>query len=217
MSNLNQTTAPRRVRSALMAGTAALAIVGAATGAGLLSTENASAENVSAKVEPVQAYDFADLVEAVEPAGELAGQVGLGQGRQRIDHFRQRRRLGVSAVGGGPRRPHDCGRLRQVADIVVGEREQHRVGALDQQRADQARLGVAELGRAGERGKAVAALRVGHGAQIGLDQPKLAEAARLVGEAVEEMGEGLHDAMLTHGTGLRITRLPSTRTRPRPG
>ncbi len=68
MSHFNQTTAPRRVRSVLMAGTAALAIAGAATGAGLLSPEYASAENVSAKVEPVQAYDFADLVEAVSPA-----------------------------------------------------------------------------------------------------------------------------------------------------
>jgi len=60
----------RRVRSALMAGGAALAIVGAATGAGLLSPERAEAENVSKKVQApaTNPFDFANLVEAVSPA-----------------------------------------------------------------------------------------------------------------------------------------------------
>ncbi|MCT8971186.1 Do family serine endopeptidase [Microbaculum marinisediminis] len=68
MPQFNSDRAPRRIRSALMAGTAALAIVGTAAGTGLLNPEHAAAENVSAKVQPIQTYDFADLVEAVSPA-----------------------------------------------------------------------------------------------------------------------------------------------------
>jgi len=68
MPHFNPTTTPRRVRSVLLAGTAAFAVAGLAAGTGMLNPEQAVAENVSAKVQPVQAYDFADLVEAVSPA-----------------------------------------------------------------------------------------------------------------------------------------------------
>jgi serine protease Do len=68
MSNIEHSATTRRLRSALMAGTAALAVVGIAAGGGLLTPNGAVAENVSAKVQPVQTFDFADLVEAVSPA-----------------------------------------------------------------------------------------------------------------------------------------------------
>ncbi len=68
MTLFNTDTASRRLRSALMAGTAALAIAGAAAGTGVLNPDRAAAENVSAKVQPVQTFDFADLVTAVKPA-----------------------------------------------------------------------------------------------------------------------------------------------------
>ncbi|MEJ8573093.1 DegQ family serine endoprotease [Microbaculum marinum] len=70
MPHNHRATEPRRFRSVLMAGTAALAIAGGAAGTGLLTPDNASAENVSAKVQApaVNPFDFADLVEQVSPA-----------------------------------------------------------------------------------------------------------------------------------------------------
>ena len=75
------------------------------------------------------------------------------------------------------RRPHQRDGLRQIADVVVGQREQHRIGALGDQRADHARLGMLERQRAGERRERIAAIGIGHGAEIIRDQPQLAVAA----------------------------------------
>ncbi len=58
-------------------------------------------------------------------------------------------------------RPHQRDGLGQVADIVVGQLEQHRIGALGDQRADHARLGVLERERAGERRQCPAAFGIG--------------------------------------------------------
>ena len=69
--------------------------------------------------------------------------------------------LGPSPLRGRASRPHQRDRLRQVADIVVGQCEQHRIGALGDQRADDAGLGVAERQRAGDRRQRVAAVRIG--------------------------------------------------------
>lgn len=94
MSHSHEATATRRVRSALMAGTAALAIVGGAAGAGLLTPENAAAENVSSKVQAPAAnpFDFADLVEAVSPAVvsvEVEGKsVSMTRGGPNMPDFR---------------------------------------------------------------------------------------------------------------------------------
>ena len=89
---------------------------------------------------------------------------------------------------------HQRHRLRQITDIVIRQLEQHRVGALRNQRADHAGLGMLERQRAGQSRQRIAALRIGRGAQIIRDQPQLVVAARLVGEAVEQFGERVHGA-----------------------
>ena len=93
---------------------------------------------------------------------------------------------------GAGRRPHQRDRLREVADIVPRQLEQHRIGALGDQRADHVRLGVLERQRIGERGQRPAALRVARAGEIVGHQPQLVVAAGLVGEAVEQFGEAVH-------------------------
>ena len=113
----------------------------------------------------LQQRPAAGLVERVEPARELRRQLRLAE-RGRAS--RPPRRATACAFGLLRRigRPHQRDRLRQVADIVVGQLEQHRIGALGDQRADHAGLGVLERQRAGQRRERVAALRVGRGAEI---------------------------------------------------
>ena len=89
-------------------------------------------------------------------------------------------------------RPHQRDGFGEIADIIVGQREQHRIGALGDQAADQARFGVREAQRAGERGQRPAALGIGRRAEIIRHQPQLVVAAGLVGEAVEKFGEAVH-------------------------
>ena len=126
----------------------------------------------------------AGLVERIEPARELRRQSDLpserGCRRERgwasITPPRERvagaaggalsvlHPLLRSALAGG-RRPHQRDRLGEIADIVVGQLEQHRIGALGDQRADDAGLGVLERQRAGERRQRIAALGIGRGAR----------------------------------------------------
>ena len=89
-------------------------------------------------------------------------------------------------------RPHQRDRLGEIADIVIGQPEQHRIGAIGDQIADQPRLGVLERQRAGQRRQRVAAVGIGGLAKIGREQPQLVVAAGLVGEAVEQFGEAVH-------------------------
>ena len=136
----------------------------------------------------------AGLVERVEPARELTGELRLAEGGERLDHLRQRR-LGAGidvVVGAGRRRPHQRNRLGEIADIVPRQLEQHRIGALGDQRADHVRLGVLERERIGERGQRPAAIRVGRAAEIVGHQPQLVVAAGLVGETIEQFGEAVH-------------------------
>ena len=133
------------------------------------------------------------LVERIEPGGKLRGQLGFAERRQCGDDMGE---------GGGVRRaarrghawrgPHQRHRLRQVAHVIVGQREQHRLGALGDQRADDAGLGVAERERAGDRRERVAAIRIGRFAEIIRQQPQLGVAAGLIGEAIEQRGEAVH-------------------------
>jgi hypothetical protein len=89
-------------------------------------------------------------------------------------------------------RPHQCDGFREIADIVVGQGEQHRVGALGDQGADEAGLGVLERQRAGERRQRIAALGIGRRAEKLGHQPQLGVAAVLIGEAIEQFGEAVH-------------------------
>ncbi len=82
-------------------------------------------------------------------------------------------------------RPHQRDCLREIADIVVGEAEQHGIAALHDQVADQAGLGVLERQRAGQRRQRVAAIGIADLAEVSLQQPQLVVAAGLVGEAIQ--------------------------------
>jgi hypothetical protein len=75
---------------------------------------------------------------------------------------------------------------------MVGHAEQHRIGALLHQAADQAGLGLLEHEGVGQGREGIAALRIGGVAEIVHEQPQLGVAARLVGEAVEKGGEAVH-------------------------
>ncbi len=135
------------------------------------------------------------FVEPVEPRGEPGRQLRLAERGQGGDDLRQRRDRGRLRAGIlGRRRPHQRHRLGEVADIVVGQREQHGIGALGDQGADQAGLGVSERQRPGDGGQRVAALGIGRGAEIIGEQPQLGIAAGLIGEAVEQGREAVHEA-----------------------
>lgn len=68
MSGHSTPTSVRRLRSALLGGAAALAIVGAAAGTTVLNPPAATAKDITARVQTTAPFDFADLVEAVSPA-----------------------------------------------------------------------------------------------------------------------------------------------------
>src|SRR5258707_926695 len=89
-------------------------------------------------------------------------------------------------------RPHQRHRLREIADVIIRQSEQHGIGARGDQIADQPRLCVFERERAGERGERVAAVGIFDLAKIVCEKPQLVVAAGLVGEAIEQFGEAVH-------------------------
>ena len=100
------------------------------------------------------------------------------------------------------RRPDQRGGLGEIAHVIVREREQHRVDPRFHQPADHRRLGLAEAEVAGHGGQRPAPLRVGRMGEIILQQTQLGVAARLIGEAVEEMGEVVHAAASSAGAAV---------------
>ena len=133
------------------------------------------------------------LIELVEPARQLLWQLGLAEGAQRGDDFGECRRGWVVVAGREcPLRPHQRHRLGEIADIIIGQSEQHGVGAVGDQVADQSGFCVFERQRAGQRRQRVAAVGIGRVAKIRRDQPQLVVAAGLIGEAVKQFGEAVH-------------------------
>ena len=102
------------------------------------------------------------------------------------------RRRRVVVAGQSRLRPHQRHRLREVADVIIRQPEQHRIGAIGDEVADQSRLGVLERQRAGQRRQRIAAIGIVGLAKIGRDQPQLVVAAGLIGEAIEQFGEAVH-------------------------
>ena len=109
-------------------------------------------------------------------------------------------------------RPHQRHRLREIADVIIRQREQHRIGAVGDQVADQSRLGMLERQRAGQRRQRVAAIGICRLAKIRREQPQLVVAAGLVGEPVEQFGETVHGAASSRPAPLRLR--PRRRNRP---
>ena len=85
-------------------------------------------------------------VEPVEPAGDQAAHLRPAGAAQGLDDIGEPGRFGI-----GLRLPQQRRRFRQIADIVVGQREQHLVGLFAGQVADRAGLGVGKIQIAGER------------------------------------------------------------------
>ena len=102
-------------------------------------------------------------IQRVEPAGEQPRHLGSARGAQPVDDPRPGMAAGPST---GRLRPDQRHRLRQVADVVVGQPEQHRIDPLLDELAHQRRLDVTLRQPAGHRGERPAAVRVGRGRQI---------------------------------------------------
>ena len=135
-----------------------------------------------------------DFVQLVEPAGELRRQFGLAEGAQRGDDIGERGRRRFAVVLAHQRRgPHQRHRFGEIADVIVGQGEQHRVGARGDQTTDKSGLGVLERQCAGQRSQRVAAIRIRRLAKICGDQPQFVIAAGFVGKTVEQFGETVHE------------------------
>ena len=130
------------------------------------------------------------LVERVEPAGDAPGQIELAAAQALDDIGQRQRRAGNVRIGLS--RPDQRRRFREVADIVVGQREQCRVDAFPDQGADHRRLGPGETKLAGQRGQRQSPVRVRRVSQIIDQQAQLAIAGRLEAETVEQFRERPH-------------------------
>ena len=109
-------------------------------------------------------------------------------------------------VGRAGRRPDQRDGLGEVADEVVGEREELGVDAGGGDVAQQRRLDRGDVEAAGQRGERPAAVGVGRGPQVVGDQPELGVARRREGEAFEEIGEAAHGARLPRSRARRERR-----------
>ena len=132
-------------------------------------------------------------IEPVEPIGDDLRQLGLGRDLQRLDDGGEIGRRGII----GPLRPDQRDGLGEIADIVVGETEEHGIGAGGRQLAEEPGLGMAEDEIAGEGGECIAAVGIGRGGEIIRDQPQLGIALGLVGELIEESGRSVSLPPLT--------------------
>ena len=135
------------------------------------------------------------FVEPVEHPRDKVGHLAARRLAQQRHHLTERGRwrdrvvITLLPIGRRPDQRHGLG---QIADIVIGQSEQERVDALLDKPADQARLGMAEIERAGQRRQRPAAIRIRRRAQIIRDQPQLAVALRRQDQAFDQFGEVLH-------------------------
>jgi hypothetical protein len=106
---------------------------------------------------------------------------------QGLDH---RGEADVLRVGAG--RPDQRDGLGEVADEVVAEREELRIGALGGERAQERGLHMGDFEIAGDRGERPAAVGIGRGGEMVADQPQLAVARGRQHQPVEQGREGAH-------------------------
>ena len=114
---------------------------------------------------------------------------------QLLDDVAERHRMVAAQrlVRLGPDQRH---RLGEVADIVVGIAEQHRVHALGDQRAQHCGLHRRDRQIAGDRRQRQPAIGILDRAEIVDQQPQLAVARRRQHEAVEELGEAVQSIII---------------------
>ena len=127
-------------------------------------------------------------VQGVKPALDQALDRAARRRRQGVDHLRKLRR----AIGAGLCRPDQGHGLGQVAHIVVGPGEQHRVHPRLHRLADRRRLGGAEAQGAGQGGQRPAPVGIGRVLQEVAGQGQLGVARGRQGQPVQQVGEGAH-------------------------
>ncbi len=122
----------------------------------------------------------------VEPAGEDGGKLGFGRGEERLDDLGEAR----GGLVGGPGGPDEGDGLGEVAYVVVRPGEEHGVGALLGESADEGGLGGVEGQLLCEGREAEAAVGVGLGLEVAAHERDLGEASWREGQALQEVGEG---------------------------
>jgi hypothetical protein len=128
-------------------------------------------------------------VEAVEQRLDDLGCLAAGGCAEGVHHLAQGRVVGRGVGADGP---DQRDRLGEVADIVVGQREELGVGPLGDQGAQHGRLDPRQVEVAGDRGKRPAPVGVGHRSEVVAQEPELAETLGRRDQALEEGGEATH-------------------------
>ena len=135
-------------------------------------------------------------IAGIQPSCDNGRQLRLGRDGQGVHNLRQ-------AWGGcvcACLRPDQRHGFREIADVIIGQSEQHRIGPALRQRPDQPGLGGGESQRARNGGQAPAALRVRLGAEIPAQQRELGQAPRREHQAFEQGGKGDHSASSSNPT-----------------
>jgi hypothetical protein len=96
-------------------------------------------------------------------------------------------------------RPHQRHRLREIADVIIRQCEQHGIGSRRDQIANQPGFCVFKRQGSGERRERIAAIGIFDLAKIFREQPQLVIAAGLIGEAIEQFGEAVHASVSSPG------------------
>ncbi|MCY1220421.1 hypothetical protein D9M72_324320 [compost metagenome] len=132
-------------------------------------------------------------VQVVEHVAHDAAHVGAPGHLQALDGGTQRDvRLNRTNRGF----PDERDRFGEVADIVVGVLEEHRVHAFEEQVPDHRRLDRVQRQRTGDRRERVAAARIRRRPEVIGKQADLGVALRAQDEAIEQFGEGVHPVTL---------------------
>ncbi len=126
-------------------------------------------------------------VARIEPGFDQRGDLGAGRRAQGGDEIGQAGRGLVPC-----RRPEQGDGLGEVADEIVGQREQLGIGAGGGQLAQHGGFGTRKVERAGDGGERVAALGIGAVDEIIGEECDLGVAAGGVEQAFQQVGEGFH-------------------------
>ncbi len=156
-------------------------------------------------------------VQGVQPGLDQPLDLGARGRTQGVDHLRQLRlAVGAGNRGPDPPRPNQGHGLGQVAHIVIGPGEQHRVHPRLHRPPDKGRLGRVETQRPGQGGQGPAAIGIGRRAQIVAHQHQLGVAGSGEGQPVQKLGESAHAPSLTRtpriGSRGRLGRLHPRRS-----
>ncbi len=126
-------------------------------------------------------------LQGVQPAFDQTGRLLPACALQRVNDLAQRRLAVGPVVGIG--RPDQGDRLGQVAHIVVGPAEQHRIDPRLGGLADHGRLRCGECQVAGQRRQRPAPIRIGRRPEIIAQENQLRLARRSQRQSIKQFGE----------------------------